>query len=73
LKELWSGRLIEILIPNTPELHFRHGLLHGDLQRMDYELGDKYTLTLKIQEDIEFQIGTIVKLKPGKKYPESGI
>jgi hypothetical protein len=30
------------------------------------ELGDILTLTLKMKEDIEFQKGVIVKLKPGK-------
>jgi hypothetical protein len=30
------------------------------------ELGDILTLTLKIREDIEFQKGMIVKLKPEK-------
>jgi hypothetical protein len=54
LKELWSDRLIEILIPNAPELHFGDGLLSGDLQRLYYDLGDRYTLNPKIKEDIEF-------------------
>jgi hypothetical protein len=31
LKELWSYRLIEILIPNAQELYFGQELLHGDL------------------------------------------
>ncbi len=65
LTELWSDRLIEIIIPNAPELHFGQGLLHGDLQRLDYDLGDRYTLTPKIKEDIEFQRGINVKLNPG--------
>jgi hypothetical protein len=30
------------------------------------ELGNMITLTLKIRDDIEFQKGIIVKLKPGK-------
>jgi hypothetical protein len=67
LKELWSDGLIEILIPNAPEPHFGQGLLHGDLQRLDNDLGGRYKLTPKIKEDIEFQRGIIVKLKPGKK------
>jgi hypothetical protein len=54
LKELWSDRLIEILISNSPELHFGQGLLHGDLQRLYYDLGDGYTLTRKMKEDIKF-------------------
>jgi hypothetical protein len=33
-KGLWSDRLIEILIPNAPELHFGQVLLHGDLQKL---------------------------------------
>jgi hypothetical protein len=65
LDELWSDRLIEILIPNAPELHFGQGLLLDDLQRLDYDLSDIHTLTLKIKEDIEFQIGVNVKLNPG--------
>jgi hypothetical protein len=54
LNELWSDRLIEILISNGPRPHVGQGLLHGDLQRLDYDLGDRDTLTLKIIEDIEF-------------------
>jgi hypothetical protein len=54
LKQLWSDRLIEILIPNVPELQLRQGLLHGDLQRLDYDLGDMHTLIPQIKEDIEF-------------------
>jgi hypothetical protein len=41
-------------------------VLHGYLQRLDYDLGDMHTLTLKIKEDIEFQIGMNVKLNLGK-------
>jgi hypothetical protein len=29
-------------------------VLYGNLQRFSYDLGDKHTLTLKIEEDIEF-------------------
>jgi hypothetical protein len=54
LNKLWSGRLIEIFIANEPELYFGQGLLHGYLQGLDYDLGDRYTLTLKIKDDIEF-------------------
>jgi hypothetical protein len=66
LKELWSDRLIEIIILNAPELHFGQELLHGDLQRLDYDLGDRYILTPKIKEDIEFLIGLSIKLDSGK-------
>jgi hypothetical protein len=41
-------------------------MLHGNLQRLDYDLGDMYTLTPKIKEDIEFQRGINVKLNSGK-------
>ncbi len=64
MNELWSDRLIEILIANPSKLHFGQEVLHGDLQRLDYDLGDMHTLTLKIKEDIEFQRGINVKLNP---------
>jgi hypothetical protein len=54
LEELWSDRLIQILIPNAAGLNFGQGLLHGVLQILYYDLGERYTLTLKIKEDIEF-------------------
>jgi hypothetical protein len=41
-------------------------VLYGDIQRFNHDLGDIHTLTLKIEEDIEFQKGINVKLKPGK-------
>jgi hypothetical protein len=53
-KELWSDMLIEILFSNVTKLHFGQGFLHGDLQRLDYDLGDMYIVTPKIKEDIEF-------------------
>jgi hypothetical protein len=40
-------------------------MLHGDLQRFDSDLGDMNTLTPKTKEDIEFQIGLIVKPNGG--------
>jgi hypothetical protein len=67
LNELWSDRLIKILIPNTLELHFGQGLLYGDLKRLYYDLGNRYPLTPKIKEDIEFQRPINVKLNSGKK------
>jgi hypothetical protein len=54
LNGLWSDKLIEILTPNAPELHFGQVLLHGDLQSLDYDLDDRYTLTPKIKNDIDF-------------------
>jgi hypothetical protein len=65
---LWSDRLIEIIIPNVSELHFRQGLFYGDLQRSDYDLGYRYTLTPKIKEDIEFQRGIIIELNSGNEF-----
>jgi hypothetical protein len=50
------------LIQKAPELHFGQGVLHGDLQRLDYDLSDMHTTTLKIKEDMEFRKGLIVKL-----------
>jgi hypothetical protein len=41
-------------------------VLHGDLQGLYYDLGDMYTLTLKIKEDMEFQKGINVKLNSEK-------
>jgi hypothetical protein len=41
---LWSDRLIEILIANPSKLHFGQEVLHGNLQRLDYDLGDMHTL-----------------------------
>jgi hypothetical protein len=49
LNGLWSDRLIKTLTPNAPELHFGQVLLHGDIQRLYYDLGDSYTLTSKIK------------------------
>jgi hypothetical protein len=46
--ELWSDRLIEILIANPSKLYFGQEVLHGDLKRLDYDLGDMHTLTLKV-------------------------
>jgi hypothetical protein len=46
-------------------------MLHGDLQRFEYDMNDIYTLTPKIKEDIEFKRGIIVKLKPGKSRLET--
>jgi hypothetical protein len=52
---LWLDSPIAHLIAIAPELHFGQKVFHGDLQKMDYDLGDMHTLTLKIKEDIEFQ------------------
>jgi hypothetical protein len=64
LNELWLDRLIEILSANLSKLHFGQ-VLHGDIQRLKYNLGDIHTLTLNIKEDIKFQSGINIKLNPG--------
>jgi hypothetical protein len=66
---LWSDRLLAHLIAKAPELHFGQEVFHGDLQRWDYDLYDRYILTLKIKEDIIFQRGLIVKLLSWKSFP----
>jgi hypothetical protein len=66
LNELWSDRLTEILIANPSKLNFLQEVLHGDIQRLKYDLGDMHILTLNIKEDIDFQIGINVKVNPGK-------
>jgi hypothetical protein len=58
--------LIEILMANPSKLHFGQEVLHGDLQRLYYDLDDMHTLNLKIKEDIKFQRGINVKLHLGK-------
>jgi hypothetical protein len=50
------------LIPKVIELHFGQGVLHGDLQRLEYDLGDMHMSFPKIKEDIEFQRELIAKL-----------
>jgi hypothetical protein len=66
LNELWSDRLIEILIANPSKLHFGQKVFYDNLQGLDYYLSDINTLTLKIKEDIKFQRGINVKLNPRK-------
>jgi hypothetical protein len=71
LTELWSDRLLEILIANPSKLHFGQGLLHVYLERFNYDMGDMNILTLKIKEDIEFQRVMNVKVNP-EEFSESG-
>jgi hypothetical protein len=59
---LQSDRLFGILIANASEIHFGQGVPHYDLHILYYDLGYIHPLTLKIKEDIEFQIGLIIKL-----------
>jgi hypothetical protein len=44
-------------------LHFGQEVLHGDLQRLYYGLGDRHTPHPNIEEDMEFTIVLIVKRK----------
>jgi hypothetical protein len=69
LKKLWSDRLIEIVISNAPELHFGQGLLHGDLQRLYHDLGDRNIPYPNIEEDMEFTKVLIVKQKLEEIFP----
>jgi hypothetical protein len=66
LRELWSDKLIAILIKNPSKLHFGQEVLHVDLKGLGYELGDLDTLNPQIKEDIEFQRALVVKLSSGK-------
>jgi hypothetical protein len=50
-------------VANPSKLHFGPGLLHGDIQRLLYGLGDRHTPYLNIEEDMEFKIVLIVKQK----------
>jgi hypothetical protein len=63
LIELWSDRLLETLDANPSKLYFGQGLLHGDLQKLYYGLGDRHTPYPNIEEYIEFTIVIIVKQK----------
>jgi hypothetical protein len=55
--------LLETLVANPSKFHFRQGLLHGDLQRLCYGLGDMHTTYPNIKEDMEFTIVLIIKQK----------
>ncbi len=63
MNELWSDRLIEILIANPSKLHFGQEVLHGDLQRLYYDLGDRHTPYPNIEEDMQFTDVLIFKQK----------
>jgi hypothetical protein len=61
LNELWSDRLIEIIIANPSKLHSGQEVLHCDLQGLNYDLGDMHTPYPNIEEDMEFTIVLIIK------------
>jgi hypothetical protein len=64
LNELWSDRLIEILIANPSKLHFGQEVIHYDFKGLYYDRGDMHKLTPQIKEDIEFRRGINIKLNP---------
>jgi hypothetical protein len=65
---LWSDRLFAHLITNAPESYIGQKVFVGDLQGLDYDLGNMNTPTLKIEEDIKFQCWLIIKLLSWKKF-----
>jgi hypothetical protein len=67
LNELWSDRLIEILITNPSKLHFGQEVLHDNLQRLHYDLGDMNTTYPNIEEYMKFTKVIIVKQKLKEK------
>jgi hypothetical protein len=69
LNELWSERLIEILIANLSKLHFGQEVLHCDLQGLYYDLGDMNTPYPNIEEDMEFTKVLIVKQNLEENFP----
>jgi hypothetical protein len=73
LIELWSDRLLTTLILDPSKLHFRQEVLHDDLQRFYYDMGERYTPYPNIEEDIEFTKVLIVKQKSEEIFPESEI
>jgi hypothetical protein len=56
LKELWSDRLLAHLIANPSKLKYGQEIIHGDLQRLDYDLGDLHTPYPNIEEYMEFTL-----------------
>jgi hypothetical protein len=61
LKELWSDKLPETLVGNSSKLYFGQGLLHGDVQRLYYGMGERHTPYLNIERDMKFKIVLIIK------------
>jgi hypothetical protein len=61
LIESWSDRLLETLVANPSKLHFGQELLHSDLQRFYYGVGDCHTVYPNIEEDMEFTKVLIIK------------
>jgi hypothetical protein len=72
LKELWTDRLLEILIANPSRLHFRQQVLDCDLQGLYYDMGDLHTPYPNIEEDMEFIKVSIVKQKLEENFPSLG-
>jgi hypothetical protein len=70
LKELWSDRLIEILIANPSKLYFGQEVLHCDIKVLDYNLDNMDTPYPNIEEDIEFTKVLIVKQNLEENFPK---
>jgi hypothetical protein len=71
LIELWSDKLLETLVANSSMLHFGHGLLHGDPQRLYYGLDDRHIPYPNIEEDMKFTKVLIIKQKLEEIFPKS--
>jgi hypothetical protein len=63
LKELWSDRLLELLVANPSKLHFGQEVIHCDLKGLYYDLGDLHPPYPNIEEDMEFTKVLIIKQK----------
>jgi hypothetical protein len=50
-------------VANPSTLHFGQGLLHGDIQRLYYGVGDRHASYPNIEEDMEFTIVLFIKQK----------
>jgi hypothetical protein len=61
LTGLWSDKLIATLMENARELHFGQEVLHSDLKRLGYDLGNMHTPYPNIDEDMAFIKVLIVK------------
>jgi hypothetical protein len=63
LKELWSDRLLKILIANLSKIHFGQEMLNCDTQGLYHDLCDFHILDPNIKEDMEFIKLLLVKQK----------
>jgi hypothetical protein len=54
---------VKPVFANPSNLHFGQEILHGDLQRLGYDLSDMNTPYTNIEEDMKFTKVLIVKQK----------